>query len=306
MAASLAALVAGTTALAVQATGGSTPGAASPVTRAARHTSSHKAADTAAPVTIPPAPSTTNAGAAPGAGPAGSDAAGSGTGSGYGGPVPHWVRSVAPATINGAPTNVNDPSVVATATVRTLPLYNSPNAPTPSRTLANPNNLGAALTLLVTGYQAGWVQAYIPVRPNETTAWMPADDVSISFVTTHIVVNLTARQLTLYRDNAPVFQTPVAPGAPSSPTPTGSFFVAYIVKLTDPGGPYGPFALGTSAFSNTYFSFEGGPGQVGIHGTDQPWVIGSYASHGCVRLPNSAITTVATQILPGTPVEITR
>ena len=305
MAVSLVTLLAGTAVLALQAMGGSTPNATPPVTRTAHHTSNHKAADTAAPVIIPPAPSTTTTGPAPGSGPGGSDGSGSGGGSGYGGPAPHWVRSVAPATINGSPTNVNDPSVVATATVRTLPLYNAPGAPTPSRTLPNPNNLGATLTLLVTGYQPGWVQAYIPVRPNETTAWMPASDVSISFVTTHIVVNLTTRQLTLYRDNAPVFQTPVAPGAPSSPTPTGSYFVAYIVKLTDPGGPYGPYALGTSAFSNTYFSFEGGPGQVGIHGTDQPWVIGSYASHGCVRLPNSAITTVATQILPGTPVEIT-
>jgi lipoprotein-anchoring transpeptidase ErfK/SrfK len=123
-------------------------------------------------------------------------------------------------------------------------------------------------------------------------------------VTDHIVVSLSARKLTLYHDNAPVFTTAVAPGAPSSPTPTGSFFVAYIVKLTDPGNVYGPYAMGTSAFSNTYYSFDGGPGQVGIHGTNQPWVIGSYASHGCVRLPNSAITTVAQQVVPGTPVEI--
>ena len=63
--------------------------------------------------------------------------------------------------------------------------------------------------------------------------------------------------------------------------------MAYIVKLTDPGDVYGPYAMGTSAFSNTYYSFDGGPGQVGIHGTNQPWVIGSYASHGCVRLPNA-------------------
>jgi lipoprotein-anchoring transpeptidase ErfK/SrfK len=172
------------------------------------------------------------------------------------------------------------------------------------RALANPNYLGATLVLLVTGYQDGWVQAYVPVRPNESTAWVPSADVSISFVRDHIVINLSARQLTLYHDNLPVFQTPVAPGAPSSPTPTGSFFVAYIVQVTDAGSAYGPYALGTSAFSNTYYSFEGGPGQVGIHGTNEPWVIGSYASHGCVRLKNDAITTLAQQIVPGTPVEI--
>jgi lipoprotein-anchoring transpeptidase ErfK/SrfK len=298
---SVLALAGGTTALAVQVSGGGPAGAAH-AGHADRHGPSHKAKVTAAPITIPPAPSTTTTAAA--AGPAPYGGSGSGGPDDGGGPVPHWVTTVAPPTVDGQPTNITDPSVVATSVVPTLPLYSSPGAPSPSRTLPLKNNLGAVLTLLVTGYQPGWVQAYIPVRPNETTAWMPANDVTISFVDTHIVVNLAARQLTLYRDNLPVFQSPVAPGAPDSPTPTGSFFVAYIVKLTDPGGPYGPYALGTSAFSNTYFSFEGGPGQVGIHGTDQPWVIGTYASHGCVRLPNANITTLATQLVPGTPVEI--
>ncbi len=224
------------------------------------------------------------------------------------GPLPStWRTYVVPAVaplINSAPSNIADPSVIATATVRTLPLYATPGAAKPVGTLANPNYLGATVVLLVTGYQPGWVQAYIPARPNETTRWIPSADVTTSFVTDHIVVNLAARKLTLYHDNAAVFSSSVAPGAPSSPTPTGSFFVAFIAKLTDPNNVYGPYAMGTSAFSNTYYSFDGGPGQVGIHGTNQPWVIGSYASHGCVRLPNNAITTLAQQVVPGTPVEI--
>jgi len=245
-----------------------------------------------APIIIPPAPSTTAA----------VDV------SAPLGPAPStWRSRVVPAVaslLNSVPSNVTDPSVIATATVHTIPLYTTPGAPKPSSTLANPNYLGATVTLLVTGYQPGWVQAYIPVRPNETTRWIPSADVTTSFVTDHIVVSLSARTLTLYHDNAPVFSSEVAPGAPSSPTPTGSFFVAYIVKLTDPSNVYGPYAMGTSAFSNTYYSFDGGPGQVGIHGTNEPWVIGSYASHGCVRLPNAAITTLAQQVVPGTPVEI--
>ena len=251
----------------------------------------------AAPIVIPPAPSTT----------ATTTTAVSAVDAPEG-PVPstwkgHVVAAV-PPVLNGAPSNVIDPSVIATATVRTIPLYSAPGAPRPAKTLANPNYLGATVVLLVTAYQPGWVQAYIPERPNEFTAWIPSADVTISFVPDHIVVSLSARTLTLYHDNAPVFETPVAPGEPSSPTPTGSFFVAYIVKLTDPGDVYGPYAMGTSAFSNTYYSFDGGPGQVGIHGTNEPWVIGSYASHGCVRLPNNAITTLAQQVVPGTPVEI--
>jgi lipoprotein-anchoring transpeptidase ErfK/SrfK len=202
------------------------------------------------------------------------------------------------------PSSVTDPSTVATADVASLPLYPAPGAAAPTGHLANPNWLGARLTLLVTAVQGPWVQAYVPVRPNESTAWFPAADVTLSSDPYHIQVSISAHELVLYKDNAPVFTSPVATGAPDSPTPTGSYFVAFIVKLTDPQDAYGPYALGTSAFSNTYYSFEGGPGQIGIHGTNQPWVIGTYASHGCIRLPNSAITTVATQIVPGTPVEI--
>lgn len=213
-------------------------------------------------------------------------------------------QSVSGAVTDYTAAAITDPSPVARATVASLPLYASPGASAPFERMANPNWLGAPLVLLVTGFENGWVQAYIPQRPNESTAWFPASDVTISEDPYHIDVSISANQLVLYENNAPVFSSPVATGAPGSPTPTGSYFVAFIVKLTDPGDAYGPYAMGTSAFSNTYYSFEGGPGQIGIHGTDQPWVIGQYASHGCIRLPNAAITTVATQVPPGTPVEI--
>jgi hypothetical protein len=212
--------------------------------------------------------------------------------------------NLVPVPQGDLPSNVVDPSLVATAVVPSLPLYQSPGSPTPEGSMPNPNYLGAKLVVLVTAIQGSWVQAYIPERPNEFTAWVPAADLSMSTVPCHIAIGIGAHKLVLYCNNAPVYEAPVATGALDSPTPTGSFFVAYIVQVTDPGGPYGPYALGTSDFSNTYFSFDGGPGQVGIHGTDQPWVIGSSASHGCVRLNNNDITDLAQQVVPGTPVEI--
>jgi len=259
-----------------------------------------------APILIPPAPSTTTTTTTT-APPPTTGAAPVTTTRGGGGLPAAWRKYVSPPVLprgSSAATDVVDPSVIATATVRSIPLYASPGAAEPSQTLANPNYLGATVVLLVTGYQPGWVQAYVPERPNETTAWIPVADVATSLVDEHIVVHLGDRQLILYRNNAPVFTAPVAPGAPDSPTPTGSFFVAFIVKVTDPGGPYGPYALGTSDFSGTYTDFEGGPGQIGIHGTDQPWVIGTYASHGCIRLYNNDIAALAPQIVPGIPVEV--
>ena len=56
-------------------------------------------------------------------------------------------------------------------------------------------------------------------------------------------------------------------------------------------GFYGPYALGLSAHSPVYTSFAGGDGQVGLHGTNQPSVLGTDVSHGCIRVANDVITT---------------
>ncbi|HXQ61436.1 MAG TPA: L,D-transpeptidase [Acidimicrobiales bacterium] len=194
--------------------------------------------------------------------------------------------------------------LVATATVPSLPIYGTPRALGSSQALANPNPLGAPLTLLVKAVQGGWLQVYLPERPNEMTGWVTRSNVSLATDDEHIVVSLSSRQVTLYRAGAQVFHASVAVGAPDAPTPTGHFFVTEVLQLTDPGDAYGPYALGLSGFSNTYFSFDGGPGQIAIHGTNQPWVIGGYASHGCVRLTNPEITALATQVPAGTPVDV--
>jgi lipoprotein-anchoring transpeptidase ErfK/SrfK len=197
------------------------------------------------------------------------------------------------------------PATVATAVVPSLPIYQGPAVTSPViEQLANPNDLGAPLVLLAAATDGGWVRTYLPERPNGSMGWVPLADVTLTVDPYHITVSLGARQLTLYDGDTPVFQTSVAPGEPSSPTPTGSFYVTEVLTLSDPGTAYGPYALGTSAFSNTYYSFDGGPGQVAIHGTNQPWLIGGYASHGCVRLANPAITTLAQEVPAGTPVEI--
>jgi lipoprotein-anchoring transpeptidase ErfK/SrfK len=67
----------------------------------------------------------------------------------------------------------------------------------------------------------------------------------------------------------------------------------------------GPYALAISARSDIFQEFEGGPGQIAIHGTNglsDP--LGSAASHGCIRLAPSAVTWLAHHIGAGTPVTV--
>ncbi|MHB8450515.1 MAG: L,D-transpeptidase, partial [Mycobacteriales bacterium] len=57
-------------------------------------------------------------------------------------------------------------------------------------------------------------------------------------------------------------------------------------------------------FSDVYATFDGGLPLIGIHGTDEPWVIGTSYSHGCVRLHDPDAAILASLVPLGTPIRI--
>src|SRR5206468_8941962 len=65
----------------------------------------------------------------------------------------------------------------------------------------------------------------IPKRPNGVTAWVPAGQVDLAKVSTRILVDLSAKRVTLYKDGKKVLSSTAAIGAPATPTPTGHFYV---------------------------------------------------------------------------------
>lgn len=143
----------------------------------------------------------------------------------------------------------------------------------------------------------------LPIRPNGTTGWVRAVDVRVRKVTTRIEIDLSQRRLTLFRDGRIVLLTSAAIGAPSTPTPTGRFYVNQRLLAANPIGGYGPGAVGISAFSPVLQNWpQGGP--IAIHGTDAPAMIGSAVSHGCLRVHNSAALRLLRLAVEGTPVEI--
>jgi lipoprotein-anchoring transpeptidase ErfK/SrfK len=145
----------------------------------------------------------------------------------------------------------------------------------------------------------------IPRRPNGVTGWVPAAQVDVAPVQTRIVVDLSARRVTLYRSGKRVLSSRAAIGSPATPTPTGSFYVNQRLIPTDPHGPFGPGAVGISAFSNVLTGWtQGGP--IAIHGTNAPRSIGRAVSNGCIRLPNPVLRKLFAQALNGTPVLIRR
>ena len=143
----------------------------------------------------------------------------------------------------------------------------------------------------------------VPERPNGAARWMQAHAVKLFWVDTQIVIHIQAAQLELVRGGYVVLRSPIAPGAPGTPTPTGRFYVTERLVTKNPNGPWGPAALGTSAFSPVLKNWARG-GPIGIHGTNEPSVIGHAVSHGCIRLPNRLMQRLFDQVPAGTPVVI--
>ena len=143
----------------------------------------------------------------------------------------------------------------------------------------------------------------IPRRPNGVTGWVAAREVTVEPIRTRIVVDLSQRRVTLFKSGRRVLSATAAIGSTATPTPTGSFYVNQRLIPTDPHGPFGPGAVGISAFSNVLTGWtQGGP--IAIHGTNEPWSIGKAVSNGCIRLPNATLKKLFWQVLGGTPVLI--
>jgi lipoprotein-anchoring transpeptidase ErfK/SrfK len=153
--------------------------------------------------------------------------------------------------------------------------------------------------------QTRWYRVRVAARPNGATGWISSAAVKTTRLRARIVIDLSRHRLFLFKRGRLALESPVAIGKPSTPTPLGSFYVTQRFIVSSPGGPYGPRALGISAFSDVLRSWRDG-GPIGIHGTNEPFAIGNSVSHGCVRMPNDMIIRLFAVTPLGTPVQIRR
>lgn len=91
-----------------------------------------------------------------------------------------------------------------------------------------------------------WVHVRLPGRPSGHTGWIPASHTRHASTPWRIAVKLSARRVTVFQDGRMVRRFRAIVGAPSTPTPQGSFFVEEALALS-PDAPGNPFALATSA-----------------------------------------------------------
>ncbi|HEV2758362.1 MAG TPA: L,D-transpeptidase [Acidimicrobiales bacterium] len=218
--------------------------------------------------------------------------------------VPDVVSVAGSRLRRGVARPISSPATVADVKGSKIGLYSTPGQPEADDSFSNPTWEGLPLVFLVQQRQGDWLEVQLNTRPNQTTAWVRAADVSLRQVTHRVVVSLASRSLTVYNGQTPIMEAEVAIGTPSTPTPRGNYYIDGAVRTPDPSGVYGPFQVSVAAFSEVLMSFGSGVGQIALHGTNAPSLIGTAASNGCLRMSNADITRLANTVEIGTPIQI--
>jgi hypothetical protein len=171
---------------------------------------------------------------------------------------------------------------------------------------------GTPTELLVLGTRvdgAGrrWLRVRLDYRPNGFAAWIEAEDTVLHPDSWRISVSREHREVLIYRADRLVRTFTAVVGKPSTPTPAGLFAVAAELPQPNPHEFEGSWVLPLTAHSGVLRHFDGGDGQIALHGRGGASLIdplGSARSHGCVRLANQTIGWIATHVPVGTPVRI--
>lgn len=112
---------------------------------------------------------------------------------------------------------------------------------------------------------------------------------------TSIVIDKSDFRLYLVKNDVLVESYPIAIGRPGMETPTRLWKINS-KYYTDPNGVYGPRKMRLYAQAGSSWVYTA----YGIHGTNEPWVIGTKASHGCIRLYNEDILDLFPRVQLGT------
>ncbi len=196
-----------------------------------------------------------------------------------------------------------DQSIVATALVPEVEVFDEIDG-TVIHQMANPTPTNGPLVFLTTENQSDWHQVLLPVRPNGSLGWVRNTDVALATHNFRIKVDLADFRLRVLQRNVPIFDAVAGVASNNSPTPGGRYYLTELLAPTVPDSVYGSFAYGLSGFSETFETFNGGPGQLGIHGTNSPESLGTAVSAGCIRLHNDDVARLVTFLPLGVPVDV--
>lgn len=169
------------------------------------------------------------------------------------------------------------------------------------------SELGGPTWVAVVQVNPGWDEVLLPSKPNRSSGWIYTGGANSSHVDIRsspylVRIAVGARKLSVVDNGRTLGTWTVAVGAPGTVTPVGRTFVLALLAPVHP--TYSPLILPLGFHSDTLDTYGGGPGTVGLHGWPDASVFGQAVSHGCVRVPATALHLLA-QVPLGTLVLIT-
>ena len=131
----------------------------------------------------------------------------------------------------------------------------------------------------------------------------------------HIVITRSETILELFDGDKLIAAIPIAPGSPAHPTPPGHWRILGIASM--PTFRWDAGVLSRGVRTSNFYMLPAGPRNpvgvawmglnkpgIGIHGTNNPYSIGTFASHGCMRTANWDISRICHMVTAGVQVEI--
>lgn len=119
---------------------------------------------------------------------------------------------------------------------------------------------------------------------------------------TSIVIDKSDFRLYWVKSDVLIEAFPIATGRPGMETPVATWKIMAKYK-TDPSSVYGPRkmrlfrrVISGDSVKYVYTAYA-------VHGTNEPWVIGTKASHGCIRMYNEDVLRLWPQVPIGTLVQ---
>ncbi len=196
-------------------------------------------------------------------------------------------------------------SIIAFAAVPEIQVFEAPNgASEVTHVMDNPTATNGQLVFLVVEVADDWLQVLLPVRPNGSTGWVRLADVTLAQHFFRMQVDLADFRMRVFQNGAPIFDAVAGVASNNTPTPGGVYYLTELILPPTPTTAYGALAYGLSGFSEVFETFNGGPGQLGIHGTNDPETLGTAVSAGCIRLHNEDVLRLSTFLPLGVPVTI--
>ncbi|HVV75909.1 MAG TPA: L,D-transpeptidase [Mycobacteriales bacterium] len=184
--------------------------------------------------------------------------------------------------------------------------YSSANALQPNRKVPGAW-YGYPSILPVINATASRLHVRLAQRPDEATTWISRNAVVMGRIHYAVVVDISQHWLYVFYKGVQIESFPVGTGASGTPTPTGTYFIAFHAPPNGPG--YGSVMLETSAHSRVISHFEGGDDAIiAIHGpVGSDAEIGNHGaaiSNGCIRMHDRDLNHVK-HVRNGSPVFLT-